>query len=194
MIMSSRRLQAAMLVLGLSLLSGNLLADGDDGISAWIRSWLTPPQSGVAPTDLKLYEQECGSCHFPYQPGLLPALSWKQIITSLDDHFSENVSLEQGERIKIQNFLLDNSAGQINFGLPNKIMASQQDYPLPIRVTETQYFLHEHSEIPPRMVSGNSKVGSIGNCDHCHQRARRGLYDEHDVLIPGYVRDRDYDD
>jgi hypothetical protein len=32
-------------------------------------------ERGVAPVSDKFYEKECASCHFAYQPGLLPSKS-----------------------------------------------------------------------------------------------------------------------
>ncbi|HHL31474.1 MAG TPA: hypothetical protein ENJ41_02735 [Oceanospirillales bacterium] len=36
------------------------------------------------------YTEECGGCHFAYQPGLLPEKSWLKIMTDLQNHFDEN--------------------------------------------------------------------------------------------------------
>ncbi len=37
-------------------------------------------KKGVTPVNDKLYLEECGACHFPYQPGLLPMRSWQKIL------------------------------------------------------------------------------------------------------------------
>ena len=34
--------------------------------------------------------QECGECHMAFQPALLPAESWRRIMTGLSDHFGED--------------------------------------------------------------------------------------------------------
>ena len=44
-------------------------------------------QSGVKPVNSKLYIKECGSCHFAFQPGLLPEKSWVKIMNNLENHF-----------------------------------------------------------------------------------------------------------
>ena len=33
----------------------------------------------ITPVNNPTYEEECGACHFPYQPELLPSGSWKKI-------------------------------------------------------------------------------------------------------------------
>ena len=45
-----------------------------------------------------------------------------------------------------------------------------------------------HDEIPPRMVKDNPEVGSFSQCNSCHRGAAEGVYNEHQVSIPGYGR------
>lgn len=132
------------------------------------------------------YIDECGSCHFPYQPGFLSAPSWETVMGGLEDHFGENAELPEDDRSAVLKFLLDNAAGRVNRGLPNKILGSQKGLAMPIRITETRYFTYEHSEIPRRMVEENPEVNSFSNCDSCHRQAKQGLYDDDYVRIPGY--------
>jgi hypothetical protein len=178
---------AAILTVALLATAGLAQSDDDDG-TRWFQSWFDKAKPGIDPVGSQRYVEECGSCHFPYQPGLLPAPSWEKIMGSLDDHFGENAELDEGDRKTIQNYLLNNAAGRVNYGLSNKLMAAQRERPLPLRITEMRYFAYEHSEIPKELVQENPKVRSFSNCDSCHQRAKRGLYDEHDVRIPGFGR------
>ncbi len=178
---------ASTLTLSLLSITGVALSSSDKSDST-LFSWFKKTKAGIDPVESKLYIKECGSCHFPYQPGLLPATSWETITNNLDDHFGENAELSESDLNTLRNFLLNNAAGRNNYGLPNKIMASQGNRPLPLRITEMRYFVHEHSEIPQRLVQDNPKVKSFSNCDSCHQNAKSGLYDEHDVNISGYGR------
>src|SRR3990170_4872830 len=66
--------------------------------------------AGVASVTNKLYEQECGACHFAYQPGLLPAQSWKKTLNNLSDHFGETVELEKGDLAALTEYLTKDSA------------------------------------------------------------------------------------
>ena len=50
-------------------------------------------KTDVAPVNNQLYIKECGSCHFPYQPGLLPANAWNKMMANLDKHFGLPKSL-----------------------------------------------------------------------------------------------------
>ncbi|WP_201339332.1 hypothetical protein [Isorropodon fossajaponicum symbiont] len=67
----------------------------------------------VAPVKNSLYLEECGACHFPYHPGLLPARSWQKMMgnSSLQDHFGEDIVFdEQQVRKQLPNYMITNAA------------------------------------------------------------------------------------
>ena len=109
-------------------------------------------------------------------------------MSGLEDHFGENAELSESKANELRNYLLDNAAGRVNYGLPNKIVSTLGDDQIPLRITKTPYFIHEHREIPPKMVTGNERVRSFSQCDTCHSGAMGGNFDEHRVRIPGYGR------
>ena len=51
------------------------------------------------------YKAECGSCHVPYPPGLLPASSWQQLMSRLDKHFGSDASLDAKLHAEISRYL-----------------------------------------------------------------------------------------
>ena len=157
--------------------------DDDDGeYSFWKR------QPGVAPVTNTLYEEECGSCHFAYQPGLLPEPSWNKIMSGLDDHFGDNAELSADAYQKIRAYLMANSADKVKERRSRKILRSVSLASAPLRITETPYIKHEHDEIPGRYISGNDKVASLSNCNACHQKASQGSFSEREINIPGVGR------
>jgi hypothetical protein len=169
----------------LSITGHNVWADddGDDHYSAF--SWGKQSNSGVAPVKQgSPYQKECGGCHMPYPAGLLPPHSWEKIMTSLEDHFGENAEIEKDDWRTVTNYLLNNAAGRIDYRISNKMLKNIRG--VPQRITELPYFIHEHREIPKRMVAGNTKVRSFSHCDACHSQAEKGNFNEHQVLIPGY--------
>jgi hypothetical protein len=174
-------------VVAVAGLTGLSQADDDEGRS--FLPWGSNALPGVALVNNPLYQNECGSCHMAYQPGLLPAQSWEKLMYGLEDHFGENAALPDSERNAVLGYLLNNAAGRSNYRVSNKLVRNMREAPL--RISELPYFVHEHREIPDRLVRGNPKVGSFSNCDSCHTGAQRGSYDEHQVNIPGYGR---YDD
>lgn len=135
-----------------------------------------------------LYREECGSCHFPFQPEFLPAESWQGIMTGLDEHFGDNAELSDEKTKRILDYLTMNSAGRVNQKIANKAMWSLRYTPHPKRITETAFFRHEHREIPPRVLDNQGNKISFANCDTCHTQAMQGSFSEHEIRIPGVGR------
>ena len=157
--------------------------DHEDGLfrGAWLES-----RADVRPVENVSYQSECGGCHFAYQPGLLPRHDWQRITDSLDDHYGDDASLDGPQVEAIRTYLLDNAADRASLSRARAFAAgSEAGDDLP-RITSTRYFRREHSEIPPRVVRGNEQVGSFSNCQACHRSADAGVYNEHQVVIPGF--------
>jgi len=129
-----------------------------------------------------LYRTECGACHLAYPAPLLPAQSWKTIMTQLDDHFGENAEVMPGVYVQISQYLADKA------GTPGRGLLKRMKDPVPLRITALPDFLRKHDEIPDRLVKGNPEVGSFSNCNACHEGAAKGDFDEDRINIPGYGR------
>ena len=142
----------------------------------------------VEPVKNAQYKEECGSCHFAYQPGLLPQRSWQHMMKGLDNHFGDNAELDKGVHEQISRYLLDNAADKSSKGRSPGISRSIPADQSPLRFSETRYFKRKHYEIPERLVKGNAKVGSYSNCGACHTKADSGSFDEHQVVIAGFGR------
>lgn len=131
-----------------------------------------------------LYVKECGSCHTAYAPGLLPARSWQKLMHELDNHFGEDASLEEPERLAILRWLTDYAADGPNANmLMRRIANSIPRGAAPQRITETPLFKHQHDEVPAHIWK-RAKIGSPANCGACHPRANEGRYPEREVRIP----------
>ncbi len=161
--------------------------DDDDDDRGFLRRMMSERQAYNTQQG-KQYVEECGSCHFPFQPGFLPADSWRKLMLGLEDHFEENAEMENDVSQQITDYLVDNSAGAVDREIPNKAMWSTRFTADPLRITETAYFRHEHREIPPRIMQQKDNELSFVNCDSCHTRAMRGSYNEHEIRIPGIGR------
>ncbi|MBF0282003.1 MAG: diheme cytochrome c [Zetaproteobacteria bacterium] len=159
--------------------------EGEEGIFNIFSS-----RGGVQAFDNALYTSNCAECHFAYQPGLLPARSWKRLMDpkALADHFGENAELDEADRAEIEQMLVDNAADQSHYNRSIKIMRSLSANEAPLRITETPYFKRKHNEIPARAVKENKDVRSFSYCNKCHTQAARGSFDEHEVKIPNFGR------
>lgn len=143
------------------------------------------PRQDIAPVQSTAYQEECGSCHFAYQPGLLPVASWRRIMDGLADHFGESAELDRATADELRAYLYANAADRVGTGRSPGIANSLRNS-APLRFTDTTYFRRQHHEIPARVVEDNPEVGSFSRCDACHTGASDGNFDEHGVRIPGY--------
>lgn len=146
----------------------------------WIES-----RADVRPVVNETYASECGACHFAYQPGLLSLHAWARIMSSLEDHYGDDASLDQDSADEIRGYLTDNAADHASESRSRAFSAGPETGGALPRITETSYFRREHYEIPARFVQGNKAVGSFSNCQACHRTAEAGVYNEHQVVIPG---------
>jgi hypothetical protein len=156
---------------------GDSWSHDDDSSSS--SSW--QPSSRAVPIN-KAFKNECSACHFAYPASFLPSASWVKVMNNLDQHFGENAELDEPIREEITNYLKKNASNRF---MPKASRLSNAN-DVPLRITETSYFRREHDEIPKRMVTGNTKVGSFSNCLACHSQAERGSFRESEVKIPNY--------
>ncbi|MEE4279803.1 MAG: hypothetical protein V2I82_15155 [Halieaceae bacterium] len=180
---------AGLLALGIG---GVALSDDDDD-DDYRRGWRA--SADVAPVANEAYRAECGACHMPYQPGLLPGSAWEVVMRpeALAEHYGDIASLGEPLRAELAAYLVDNAADQAKrsrsraFAVASRAGATSTTTGLP-RISETRYFRHEHHEIPQRLVGGNPEVRSFSQCDACHRGADDGVYNEDQVVIPGVGR------
>ncbi len=167
-----------LLAAGLWFTSIHVMADDDDGGRRG---------PDVAPVTNEMYRSECGSCHFVYQPGLLPADSWRKLMGSLQDHFGENAELSDEARQQLTDYLVLHAAENSKTRRSARILRSVGD-DAPLRITDVPYIRRKHDEIPIRLIRDNPEVRSLSNCAACHTRADTGSFAERDIRIPGVGR------
>lgn len=106
-----------------------------------------------------VYRSECGSCHVPYPPKLLPRSSWRQLMDNLGRHFGGDASVDAKTEAHLREFLALHAGRR-----------AAPPGPEP-RITRTPWFLKEHrDEIP----AGRNPA----DCLACHERANDGFYDD----------------
>lgn len=176
--------------LGVALLAGGLLAAGvavggaDEGENG--RPARSKGAPDVAPATNPLYQAECGTCHFPYPPCLLPARSWDRLMGNLSDHFCESAELAPETLKTLTDYLVANAGDRVRTRRSLKLTRSIPPGEAPLRITEVPYFVQKHEEVPARLIRDNPKVGSLSNCAACHTRADTGSFSEREIDIPEY--------
>ena len=139
-------------------------------------------RKSFSPITNETYKQECSACHFNYQPGLLPAASWKKILNSLPSHFDEEVSIDEKSINEIGKYLAENSAESSSSKRARKIIRSLNGQ-APLRITETPYIREKHHELSSTIFN-RPAIGSRSYCIACHTTAEQGDYDDDNVKIP----------
>ncbi len=119
------------------------------------------------------YVRECGSCHVAYAPGLLPAASWRRLMSGLDSHFGSDAAIDTTPQASITAWLEGHAASGRKRAQP-----PPQD-----RITRARWFVREHDEVRASDWTSTA-VKSPVNCAACHRDAERGDFDEHRVRIP----------
>ena len=187
---SKASVMAAMMLCGSVAIAGSVL--GEDAAQHAGRNVLRA-RLDVAPVNNNLYKKECGSCHFAYQPGLLPVRSWQKIMNTLEDHFGDNAELASDDQKSITDYLVATAAGDAGYKAAVKILQSVAAADTPVAISKTRYFVSKHDEVPAQMVTGNPQVKSFAHCARCHTNADKGSYAEREVNIPGYGRGKGRD-
>ncbi len=130
------------------------------------------------------YGARCSSCHFLYQPWLLPARSWSAIMASPGKHFGKDMALKEKDAKEISKYLIANSADRIK---PRnewtlKILRSIRGI-TPQSIRAIPYIQRKHRRITPDILARPS-VLSLSNCVACHKGASESGYKKKNISIP----------
>lgn len=169
-----------------ALLINSTYAHAEENIWNWLTNFQRTKE--VKPVSDKQYLKECGECHFAYQPGLLPAKSWKKLLSAdaLKDHFGDNAELDKDTLQVIYDYAVENAADKSLYKRSRKIALATAEGEPPIRITEVRYIKRKHKDIPEKMVKDNKDVKSLSYCNKCHTQADKGVFDADTVSIPNF--------
>ena len=119
------------------------------------------------------YISECASCHVAYPPGLLPAASWRRLMTGLDRHFGSDASLDPATTERLSDWL------QWHAGTYKRVAEPPPEH----RITRSAWFERKHRNVDAAAWKLPS-VQSAANCGACHSGADRGDFDDHALRMP----------
>ena len=175
----------AAVIAGMMLTIGFWNAQGEEG-GLWSKLKGRGAEVGVVRDER--YQKECGACHLAYPAALLPARSWQKLMGGLSNHFGDNAELGPADQKAVTDYLTVNAADQSQSKRSMKLVRSLRPEEVPVRITEVPYIADKHRKIPGRMIQGNPKVKSLGQCNACHAGADKGSFHEDTVSIPGVGR------
>jgi cytochrome c553 len=145
-------------------------------------------KGGFAPVDDALYAKECGTCHFTYLPGMLPARSWHALIGRSGDHFGEALALAPETARHIEQYLVSNAADASSFRGSEVILYRLEDKDVPMRITRLPVIRQRHQVVRKLLAPPNTSVKNLTNCDSCHERAAAGSFAYGEIVIPGVTK------
>ena len=119
------------------------------------------------------YIQECASCHTAYPPSMLPAASWRRVMSSLDRHYGSDASIEPAAAQQIGQWL------NAHAGTYKRVA----EEPPQDRITRSAWFGRKHRKVEPAVWQLPS-VKSAASCSACHTGADRGDYDDAGLRMP----------
>ena len=140
--------------------------------------------------DNETWKTECGDCHLAFHPVLLPARSWKRIMTEQEEHFEEALGLDNETLLEITQFLVTNASESGLTEVAHKITDSIPPGEVPLRITETAYWKSKHEEIDKKYWE-NELVGSNINCSACHYDAEQGWFEDSNMELPDLAQTAD---
>jgi hypothetical protein len=142
-------------------------------------------KGGFAPATDPAYGKECGSCHFAYLPGMLPARSWHAIVNA-KNHFGETLSLPPDTAKHIEEFLVANAADRSAYRGSELMLWDVDAKAVPSRITTLPLMWQRHVTIRHLMKETNRvKVNTLANCDSCHENASSGSFAYDHIVVPG---------
>jgi Dihaem cytochrome c len=107
------------------------------------------------------WRAECGACHMPFPPRMLPSADWQTIMRRLDRHYGADASLDEPVRARIAAFLERNGSRQ---------MFHDTGAELP-RITAVDWFERKHQGAIRLWRKG--RVKSLADCQSCHRGNER---------------------
>ena len=130
-----------------------------------------------APVANAVVKEECGSCHLPFAPSMLPASSWTRMMANLKDHFGDDATVDPKLAAEITAYLVANAGDQGGQRYGNKLLRNVSSTNAPLRITELPKWVSEHRKVPDWEWK-HKDVRTKANCAACHTNAELGYYDE----------------
>ena len=129
----------------------------------------------LAPSD-PVYVKECGSCHMPYSPQLLPVRSWQRLLGNLGDHFGDTATVDAATQQRITEYVTAHAADTANNEQSVEIMHSLRPGDTPLRITQVPYIAALHTSALEDMRGGNPRPKTLAECGVCHYLVQAGNY------------------
>lgn len=139
--------------------------------------------TGPQLADNAQWRDECGSCHLAFHPSLLPSRSWRRLMAEQQQHFGADLAFDAPTTSALLAFMTENAAERHQTEPAYKIEQSLPPEAVPLRITETPYWVKKHSEIADADWQ-SKEVKSKSNCAACHLDAEAGTFEDAAMRMP----------
>jgi len=140
------------------------------------------PGFGAAVASLDpVYAEECGACHLPHNPSLLPRASWALLMAGLDEHFGENAALDADTTAEIAAWLDAHAAESADTKASHRLR--NVDLARPFQITASPWWTRKHRAIADATFASRA-VGGKGQCAACHGDGAAGRFYPANISIP----------
>ncbi len=128
---------------------------------------------------------ECGDCHVVFPAHLLPAGGWRLIMDTPDDHFGDELDLDEEDAQTIREYLVAHSAEHSTREAAFKILESVKEKEGPVySIVHTPYWKKTHKKIPSKVFKSKAVDGKY-SCDACHPDIVKGMIGDDRIRLPG---------
>lgn len=145
------------------------------------------PFTGQKLASNQTWNEECGDCHLAFHPSLLPARSWQRLFDEQEQHFDEDLMLDDEIIVELRDFANKNSAEQEATEAAWKLNTTIKPNEFPIQITKTAYWQEKHTTITEPTWQ-REDVLSKSNCSACHLDAEQAHFEDSAMHIPGQPR------
>lgn len=127
---------------------------------------------------------ECGDCHIVFPAYLLPAHSWRLIMKTPEDHFGDELDLDEEDAETIREYLVSHSAEHSSREAAFKILESLKEKEGHVySIVHTPYWKKTHKRIPSKVFKKKA-IDTKYSCDACHPDIVKGSIDDDKIRIP----------
>lgn len=131
-----------------------------------------------------LWQESCSECHLAYHPSTLPMRSWRELFARQDQHFEEDLYLEEEDIKDLLAYAEDNAADVADTEMAARLRRTLGKDETPLRITETGFWRQTHHEVPESYWKNNELVAGRFDCAACHGDAESGQFMNGAMRLP----------
>lgn len=122
---------------------------------------------------------ECSDCHNLIPPDLLPKESWVELMKKQNNHYDEDLELDEELSKSITKYLVNNSSNNSSKENSYKFFSEIKDNKK-FTLSETKYWKKVHQNISKEIFKSD-EVETKSNCVACHKEFEKGILSDNNI-------------